>query len=340
MVELRNFDRTDSKQAVPGICNGGNNAPGAGHDLQPRRRRLQLVGASAAIYFCFIKYGKLQERIFRYRAPLDGKSFDAVWLLQFIDVMASVVVGGVAQVVGGSSAGLPQSLLVCSGIAQVLSKYCMNASLAAGLSFYVATLAKSAKMVPVMIGSFVFGKQSFSWRQIFQAAFIVGGTSLVTLGSGKKSASSTWLGMQFIGAALICDAIVGGVQKRLQVRCKETSIKLRSFDMMFYSNLYMSIAALVAALAKKELRRGWEYMRQNPKLTMAIARMSMFGALGQAAIFYAITVSDPVTCSAITTTRKLASVLLSLAGSEQEPLNLMEKIGVAGASAGILAEIH
>merc|ERR1711972_889654 len=105
-----------------------------------------------------------------------------------------------------------------SGCGQVLSKYCLSASLAAGLSFPVATLAKSAKMVPVMIGSLILGGQQFSQRQIAQASAIVGGTSIVTLseGGGKKGQGNSGLGIALILIALGLDGLVGGVQKRLK----------------------------------------------------------------------------------------------------------------------------
>merc|ERR1719163_312240 len=105
--------------------------------------------------------------------------------------------------------------LAMSGTVQVFSKYCLSASLAAGLSFPVATLAKSAKMVPVMIGSLLIGGATFTNRQIAQATAIVGGTSIVNLSEGGgKGKSSSSLGLLYILAALGCDGIVGGVQKR------------------------------------------------------------------------------------------------------------------------------
>ena len=81
----------------------------------------------------------------------------------------------------------------------------MSASLSVGLSFSVATMAKSAKMVPVMrlgfvlpetpavelllspeqlrIGSLLLGSKTFGSAQIAQAAAIVSGTGLISTDS-------------------------------------------------------------------------------------------------------------------------------------------------------------
>merc|ERR1719502_931277 len=99
-------------------------------------RQKLLVGA-AGIYFFFIQCGRMQEKIFQYKSA-SGKKFTQVWFLQLIDALCNVVVAGLGRQFQGSTPGLPQDLLVCSGLTQVLSKYCMSAALAAGLSFPIA----------------------------------------------------------------------------------------------------------------------------------------------------------------------------------------------------------
>jgi len=48
----------------------------------------------------------------------------------------------------GGTAGLPQEMFLMAGAAQISAKACNSLALANGLSFPVATLAKSGKMVP------------------------------------------------------------------------------------------------------------------------------------------------------------------------------------------------
>ncbi|CAJ1378848.1 unnamed protein product [Effrenium voratum] len=214
----------------------------------------------------------------------------------------------------------------------------MSASLAAGLSFSVATMAKSAKMVPVMLGSLLLGKLTFSPRQILQAAAIVMGTGLVSFAEGrnKKSGESTKLGLLFIASALFFDGLITGVQERLKVQCKSENKKVRQYDLMFWSNLYMAGASLAFA-ARRELREGSSFLLQNPLLARKIFNLCLCGALGQACIFHTIAHIDGVVCSAITTTRKLLSVLISVA--EGDGLPLWGWLGVAVSTLGIGGEI-
>jgi len=302
-------------------------------------RRLKLVQLSLGIYFFFIQYGKLQETIFKFRAA-DGGKFDTVWFLQFFDALGNVLVGAIGRsLTGATPGGLPQQHLVFGGIGQVISKYCFSASLASGLSFYIATLAKSAKMVPVMVGSLLLGGQTFSSRQYLQASAIMGGTSIVTLAEGGgKAGDSSALGLLYVLGALGMDGAIAGVQKRLKNQCKKEGKKEQPYDLMFWTNLYMALAALVFAQMRGEIRRGWSFLKANPSLSGSLVKFAAYGALGQACIFQTISDFDPVLCTAITTTRKLASVLLSIfqSGATLPPMGWA---GLTLASVGIMGEI-
>lgn len=300
-------------------------------------QRLKLLQGALGIYFFFIQYGRLQERVVKFKSP-SGEKFDAIWFLQVVDALANMLVGGVGRYIGATPAAVPQQFLAVSGLFQVYAKYAFSASLAAGVSFHVATLAKSAKMVPVMIGSFLSG-QSFGTRQIAQAAAIVGGTSMVTMSEGAgKSGSSSMAGLSYIALALACDGAVGGVQKKMKIWCKKQGMEYQAYNQMYWTNFYMMLGALFAAASRNELRKGWTFCRKNPEVLKLILMFSACGALGQASIFSTISAFDSVTATAITTTRKLASVLLSLFENPDTKLSLLGWSGLAVASAGIMGE--
>eukprot|EP00450_Noctiluca_scintillans_P016535 CAMPEP_0194531132 /NCGR_PEP_ID=MMETSP0253-20130528/68358_1 /TAXON_ID=2966 /ORGANISM="Noctiluca scintillans" /LENGTH=293 /DNA_ID=CAMNT_0039376453 /DNA_START=12 /DNA_END=890 /DNA_ORIENTATION=- len=275
--------------------------------------RRKLLQGAAGIYLFFITYGRLQERIFRFRTP-SGENFALVWFVQVWESLANVILAGIARQISGPVHGFPQRLSAICGVAQVMSKYCFSASLAAGLSFPVATLAKSAKLVPVMIGSLLLGGARFTPRQVSQASAIVGGTTIVNM-SGERGAtrSSSSKGLLLILAALACDGVVGGVSKLLKKEVRERQLAQKFYDLMFWQNTYMLLASLAFAAANSELRQGLSFCRANPSIRRNILLFSACGACGQSCVFYTISNYDAVVCTAITTTRKLASVLLSLA---------------------------
>lgn len=112
-----------------------------------------LIGAGG-IYAAFLYYGSLQEDVFRYASPTDGTSFKQAWFLQVLEALANVVIGYIGMMVTGATKGIPLRMFGISGAAQVSAKACTSLALANGLSFPVATLAKSGKMAPVMLGKY------------------------------------------------------------------------------------------------------------------------------------------------------------------------------------------
>ena len=296
----------------------------------------ELLFGAGGIYVAFLYYGSLQEDVFRYAAE-DGSKFTQVWFLQVLEALCNVVVGFVGlQVTGGATPDLPQKLFASSGCSQVLAKYCTNAALANGLSFPVATLAKSGKMVPVMVGSLLLGGASYSLKQYLQVAMIVGGTAIVSLSKKKASAAATAsLGVAFIVASLCFDGITGGLQKKVKSETKARGASPKPYDFMFLTNVYMLATALVFALARGEVQQGLAFALDNPALWGKLLRFGACSAVGQSFIFYTISTFDPLVCTTVTTTRKIFSVLLSIFLKGHE-LPLAGWGGIALASAGIL----
>ena len=74
------------------------------------------------------------------------------------------------------------------------------------MSFPVVTLAKSGKMVPVMLGSILLGGATYSFREYSQVLAIIGGTCLVSMAKKKAPGGpSSVLGLVFIMLSLTCD---------------------------------------------------------------------------------------------------------------------------------------
>lgn len=172
------------------IENGGGGTAGAKPAPLPptppapqsaRADAMRLLFGAGGIYAAFLYYGSLQEDVFRYTSK-DGTSFDQAWYLQFLEAMANVCVGFVGMKVAGSTKNIPQKFFIISGASQVSSKAFTSLSLARGLSFPVATLAKSGKMAPVMAGQLLLGGASYSTREYLQVAAIIGGTAILSMG--------------------------------------------------------------------------------------------------------------------------------------------------------------
>ncbi|KAJ9449985.1 Solute carrier family 35 member B1-like protein [Diplonema papillatum] len=299
----------------------------------------QLVFGAGGIYACFLVYGSLQEDVTKFVGE-DGTQFTFIWFLQCLEALANVLFSFAYLAVTRSwSRGPPQDMFSLTGFTQVTAKYCTNAAMTRGVSFPVTTLAKSGKMVPVMVGSLFLGGATYTLREYLQVLAIVTGTAIVSLGGKKGGKSdSTALGLMFLVASLVCDGLTGGVQNRLKNKMASKGIKLGSYDFMFWTNLYMLAVAVVFAVLNSEILAGMAFCARFPAVWSLIIKFSICSAFGQSFIFYTIAVFDPLVCSTVTTTRKIFSVLFSII-FKGNPLSPIGWFGLAFASAGILADI-
>jgi UDP-galactose transporter B1 len=300
-----------------------------------------LIGAGG-IYAAFLYYGSLQEDVFRYVSPVDGTSFKQAWFLQVLEALANVVIGFLGMQLTGPTKGIPLRMFGISGAAQVSAKACTSLALANGLSFPVATLAKSGKMAPVMAGSLLLGGATYSLREYLQVAAIIGGTAIVSMGKKKSSGGggdSSLVGVFYIVLSLALDGVTAGFQKRLKMETAKVGVKPKPYDFMFWTNLFMCLTAVVIAGILGEINSGVTYLLANPEIMSKIGRFAVCSAVGQSFIFYTIANFDPLILSTVTTTRKIFSVLLSIF-LKGHSLSITGWSGIGLSVSGILSELQ
>lgn len=306
---------------------------------QPLPDALKLIIGAGGIYGAFLYYGSLQEDVFRYAAE-DGSQFKQAWFLQVLEALANVIIGFAGMQVTGATKGIPLKYFGISGAAQVSAKACTSLALANGLSFPVATLAKSGKMAPVMLGSLVLGGASYTIREYLQVAAIIGGTAVVSMGKKKGGdAPSSTMGVVYIFLSLVLDGVTAGFQKRLKRDTAEAGVKPKPYDFMFWTNLFMCATAVVIAGVLGEINSGMAFCVGNPEIYSKIIKFAICSAVGQSFIFYTIANFDPLVLSTVTTTRKIFSVLLSIF-LKGHPLSPMGWSGIGLACGGILSELQ
>lgn len=297
-----------------------------------------LIGAGG-IYSSFLYYGSLQEDVFQYKAE-DGSTFQQAWFLQVLEALANVIVGYIGMRLAGPTLGIPLKMFAISGCTQVSSKAFTSLALANKLSFPVATLAKSGKMAPVMMGQLILGGSTYSLREYLQVAAIIGGTAIVSMGKKKGSSdpSSFW-GVVYIVLALVMDGITAGYQKRLKTHTAKIGVEPKSYDFMFWTNLFMCLTATIITLLLGEFHTGIAFLATNPLIFKAIMKFAVCSAVGQSFIFYTIAHFDPLILTTVTTTRKILSVMLSIF-LKGHALSLMGWSGLGLACGGILSELQ
>jgi len=270
---------------------------------------------------------------------VNNEKFTQGWLLQTIEASANVLVGFVGRAVMGGTPGLPLELFAVTGLTQVAAKYFTSAATMYGLAYPVATLAKSGKMVPVMLGSLLIGGASYSVREYLQVGAIVAGTGMVALAKKSSGGENSLLGVAFILLSLAFDGITGGTQKKLAAGLEKKGLKAQPYDMMAYTNLFMMLVAAAAAVALGEFAPGLAFMQANPAILQKIVTFAACSAAGQSFIFFTIANFDPLVCTTVTTTRKIFTVILSII-TKGHAMNTQGWSGIGLACFGILAEMQ
>lgn len=142
---------------------------------------MKFLFGAGGIWCAYLYYGSLQEDVFLFTSE-SGDKFTQAWFLQFLEALANVLVGWMGRQLTGGVPNLPLQQFFLSGATQVSSKAFTSLALANGLSFPVATLAKSGKMAPVMAGQLLLSGASYSCRDYLQVLAIIGGTAILSLG--------------------------------------------------------------------------------------------------------------------------------------------------------------
>lgn len=253
--------------------------------------------------------------------------------------MANVVVGGIGMQLSGHTPNLPLDMFAYAGASQVCSKAFTSFALAEQVSFPVVTLAKSGKMIPVMLGTLLFGGKNYTWKEYLAVVMIIAGTTMVSLGKkAGKGGDSSQLGLLYIVLSLSCDGITGGLQNALKAKAKKLGVTPKVYDFMFWTNFFMMLTASVIALFVGDIQSGLTFCSANPSIIKSMLIFATCSAIGQSFIFYTISNFDSLFCSTVTTTRKIFSVLLSIF-LHGHSVSTTGWFGIAIASTGIMSEL-
>ncbi|KAL7091457.1 hypothetical protein ACP275_12G107400 [Erythranthe tilingii] len=182
-------------------------------------------------------------------------------------------------------------------------------------ALYLQVLAKSSKMIPVMLmGALVYGIR-YSFQEYLCTLLVAGGVSTFAL---LKTSSKTinklanpnaplGYGLCFLNLAF--DGFTNATQDSLTARYPKTN----AWNIMLGMNLWGTIYNMVFMF-------GWSnaigydairFCQQHPEAAWDIFLFCLCGAVGQNFIFLTISRFGSLTNTTITTTRKFVSIVVS-----------------------------
>ncbi|KAF7828080.1 UDP-galactose/UDP-glucose transporter 3 [Senna tora] len=280
------------------------------------RRVLVLAFCVAGIWSAYIYQGVLQETLSTKRFGPDGQRFEH---LAFLNLAQSVVCLIWSYIMikiwsSGSSGGAPWWAYWSAGITNTIGP-AMGIEALKYISYPAQVLAKSSKMIPVMLmGSLVYGIR-YTFPEYLCSSLVAGGVSTFAL---LKTSSKTinklahpnaplGYGLCFLNLAF--DGFTNATQDSLKSRYPKTS----AWGIMLGMNLWGTVYNIIYMF-------GWprgigyeaiRFCKQHPEAAWDIFYYCCCGAVGQNFIFLTISQFGSLANTTITTTRKFVSIVVS-----------------------------
>ncbi|KAF9649927.1 UAA transporter [Thelephora ganbajun] len=228
------------------------------------------------------------------------------------------------------------------------------------ISYPAMVLAKSCKLVPVMLMNVVLYRRKFApYKYLVVALVTTGITSFMLFEKEKKGHKSSggptkavvsgWaqlIGMGYLLANLLLDGVVNSTQDQIFQTFKPTGQQ-----MMLHINLFSTMISTVLSIlplphipvihptdaGELELVYAIEFLKTHPDALKALVQFAVTGALGQLFIYETLQHFGSLTLVTVTLTRKLFTMLLSVVVYKHK-LTAGQWIGAGIVFAGISVE--
>ncbi len=211
-------------------------------------------------------------------------------------------------------------------ISNVIATSCQYEALK-WVTFPTQTLAKCAKMIPVMILGTVMSGKRYRIAEYFVAVFVAMGCTIFLvsgkIAAKKASDSDSWVGLALMLGYLGFDGFTSTFQEKL---FKGYSMTI--YNQMLYVNMCSSIMATFFLASSGKMWESLAFLRDYPTFIPYMLGLSSSAVMGQFAITYTIKEFGALLYATIMTIRQFLSIFISnivfLHG-----MNIMQWIGAA-----------
>ncbi|KAL3325191.1 hypothetical protein AABB24_039009 [Solanum stoloniferum] len=270
--------------------------------------------AVVGIMSTLVIYGILQEKIMRVPYGPDKEFFSYSLFLVFCNrITTSAVSAGV--LLASKKALDPVAPLYKYGvvsISNILTTTCQYEALKY-VSFPVQTLAKCAKMIPVMIWGAIIMQKKYQGQDYLLAFLVTLGCSLFILYQGagdispfNRGRESTVWGVSLMIGYLGFDGFTSTFQDKL----------FKGYDMeihnqIFYTTVCSCLLSFTGLILQGNLLMAIDFVSRHHDCFFDIGLLSTVATASQFFISYTIRTFGALTFATIMTTRQLVSILLS-----------------------------
>lgn len=176
------------------------------------------------------------------------------------------------------------------------------------LNYATRIVAKSSKVIPVMVFATLITKKKFSAGEWGAAALLVAGISLFTLGDVSSHPSFNPVGIVLIMGALCIDAITSNFEEKVFFRVDNPSGQA---EVLFFASLFGSVWSFASAYLAGEIGPAIAHSIANPMVTPSIMAFSVLGYASVTFVLSMIKFFGATEAEIVKSCRKVLSIIIS-----------------------------
>ncbi|KAI3422017.1 hypothetical protein GPALN_012554 [Globodera pallida] len=272
-------------------------------------RALNLLFCASGIIICYGVFSVFQEKITQRLFGEKKERFVYMQALVFCQCATNLLVAWyvLRRNARKSLDNVPNYLYSMCSTSYFLAMLFSSLALE-WVNYPTQVLGKSCKPIPIMLFGVLFAHKRYGLRKYFYVLLIVAGMAIFLYKPQKSGVGFQFgSGELFLCLSLAMDGVTGAVQDR--IRHYHTTDK---WTMMFSMNAFSSIFLAIMLLATGELFQFVRFVAAYPFVLQQMFLFALSGAVGQCFIFKTVTDFGPLTCSIVTTLRKLFSLVFSI----------------------------
>lgn len=297
--------------------------------VQKENRFWKGVLAVVGIMTTLVIYGVLQEKIMRVPYGADKEYFKYSLFLVFCNRITTSAVSAGALLASKKALDpvAPVYKYCLISVSNILTTTCQYEALKY-VSFPVQTLAKCAKMIPVMVWGTLIMQKRYRGPDYLLAFLVTVGCSFFILYPvasdispyGKGRENTVW-GVSLMMGYLGFDGFTSTFQDKLF-----RGYNMEIHNQIFYTTLCSCILSLAGLIFQGHLLLAIDFVRRHNDCFFDIVLLSTVATASQFFISYTIRTFGALTFATIMTTRQLVSIMLSCVWFSH-PLSWQQWIG-------------
>lgn len=289
----------------------------------------------------YLTWGVLQEKIMtREYIGLDGltKSFfkDSQFLVFANRFLALFIALGYLAFVRQTKQRAPLFKFSYASFSNIMSAWMQYEALKF-ISFPTQVLAKSCKIIPVMIMGKIVSRNKYEFYEYIVALLISIGMIFFLSGSynhGKHSPITTFTGLFLLCMYMVFDSFTSNWQSEIF-----KSYGISSIQMMAGVNIFSSLFTAASLFVQNGFSEGIAFSVEHPKFLIDCIVLSVSSAIGQLFIFFTIEKFGAVVFTIIMTLRQAVAILLSCLIYNHD-ISPMGVLGIVIVFGGIFVRVY